>query len=213
MRTGVVILILLSALAPAESLDRIDARVGNEAITDSALRRHLRMEAFFAGRAPELGSESRRKAAERLVDQILIRRELELNRFAAPAAADVEVQIAELMKSRKEDSAALARSLQGYGFSLEDLRSEVQYQIMLLRFVDFRFSAGVLVTDAEVQDAYEKEVVTEARQRNAPPPTSDEARPGILKLLTYRKTNTALEQWLVQARQQVKIRIFEEAFR
>jgi parvulin-like peptidyl-prolyl isomerase len=213
MRAAAAILVLLAALAPGETLDRIAARVGNDAITESALRRNLRMEAFFASRSPDLGSESRRKAAERLIDQILIRRELELNRFAPPSSADVDAQLAELMKSRKEDSAALDRSLESYGFSLEDLRSEIQYQIMLLRFVDFRFNAGVLVTDDEVREAYEKEVVDEARKRNAQPPSADEARAGILKLLTYRKTTTALEQWLAQARQQVKIRIFEEAFR
>jgi parvulin-like peptidyl-prolyl isomerase len=213
MRAAAAILVLLAALAPGETLDRIAARVGTDAITESALRRNLRMEAFFASRSPDLGSESRRKAAERLIDQILIRRELELNRFAPPSSADVDAQLAELMKSRKEDSAALDRSLESYGFSLEDLRSEIQYQIMLLRFVDFRFNAGVLVTDDEVREAYEKEVVDEARKRNAQPPSADEARAGILKLLTYRKTTTALEQWLAQARQQVKIRIFEEAFR
>jgi parvulin-like peptidyl-prolyl isomerase len=213
MRAAAAILVLLAALAPGESLDRIAARVGNDAITESSLRRHLRMEAFFASRSPDLSPESRRKAAERLIDQILIRRELELNRFAPPSSADVDAQLAELMKSRKEDAAALNRSLESYGFSLEDLRNEIQYQIMLLRFVDFRFNAGVLVTDAEIQDAYEKEVVPEARQRNAQPPSADDARAAILKLLTYRKTTTALEQWLAQARQQVKIRIFEEAFR
>ena len=213
MRASTAILVLLAALTQAETLDRIAARVGNDAITESTLRRHLRMEAFFAGRAPELGAESRRKAAERLIDQTLIRRELELNRFAPPAAAEVDAQIAELLKSRHEDSAALVRSLESYGFSLEDLRNEVQYRIMLQRFVDFRFSAGVLVTDAEIEEAYDKEVVPEARQRNAPPPSADEARTGILKLLTYRKTTSAMEQWLAQGRQQVKIRVFEEAFR
>ena len=213
MRVAAAILVLLAALAPGETLDRIAARVGSEAITDSSLRRHLRMEAFFAAHSPDLTPESRRKAAERLIDQILIRRELELNRFAPPSAADVDAQLAELMKTRNEDAAALNRSLEGYGFALEDLRSEIQYQIMLLRFVDFRFNAGVLVTDAEVQDEYEKEVVPEAKRRNAQPPSAEDARPAILKLLTYRKTTTALEQWLAQARQQVKIRIFEEAFR
>ena len=84
---------------------------------------------------------------------------------------------------------------------------------MLLRFVDFRFSAGILVTDEEIRDAYEKEVAPEARQRNVPAPTADEARSSIVKLIKYRKTNAALEQWLVQARQQVKIHLFEEAFR
>jgi hypothetical protein len=204
---------MVAALAPGETLDRIAARVGNDAITESSLRRHLRMEAFFASHSPDLGPESRRKAAERLIDQILIRRELELNRFAPPSSAEVDAQVAELMKTRNEDSAALNRSLEGYGFALEDLRNEIQYQIMLLRFVDFRFNAGVLVTDAEIQDAYEKEVVPEAKQRNAKPPSAEDARAAILKLLTYRKTTTALEQWLAQARQQVKIRIFEEAFR
>lgn len=213
MRATATLLVLLAALAPGETLDRIAARVGNDAITDSALRRHLRMEAFLAGRAAELSSASRRKAAERLVDQMLIRRELELNRFAPPASADVDEQISKLMKARQEDSAALARSLASYGFSFEDLRTEVLYQIMLLRFVDFRFKTGVLVTDAEIQESYDKEVVPEARQRNAPPPSAEEARAGIVDLLTFRKTTTAMEQWLVQTRQQVKIRIFEEAFR
>ncbi len=213
MRGAATILVLLGAFAHGETLDRIAVRVGNEAITESTLRRHLRMEAFLAGRAAELGAEARRKAADRLIDQTLIRRELELNRFAPPAATDVDAQIAELLKARNEDSAALARSLESHGFSIEDLRNEVQYQITLQRFVEFRFSAGVLVTDAEVQEAYDKEVVPEARQRNAAPPSAEDARTGIMKLLTYRKTTTAMEQWLAQARQQVKIRVFEEAFR
>lgn len=213
MRAVALLLVLLAALAPAEMLDRVVARVGKDAITESTLRRHLRMEAFFAGTAPELGPEARRKAAERLIDQILIRRELELNRFAPPSSADVETQIGELSKLRHEDAAALSASLQRSGFSLDDLHSEIQYQIMLLRFVDFRFSAGILVPDDEIQQAYEKEVTPEARQRNVPVPTADEARAGIVKLLKYRKTNVALEQWLAQARQQVKIHLFEEAFR
>jgi hypothetical protein len=213
MRSTAAIFVLLATCAPGETLDRVSARVGNDAITESALRRHLRMEAFFARKTPELGPESRRKAADRLIDQTLIRRELELNRFAPPAPADVETQIGQLMKSRQEDAAALGVSLESYGFSLDDLRSEIQYQIMLLRFVDFRFSAGVLVTDAEIQEEYEKDVVPEAQRRKVPVPSTEEARDGIVRLLTYRKTNTALEQWLALARQQVKIQVIEEAFR
>jgi hypothetical protein len=213
MRSTAAIFVLLATCAPGGTLDRVSARVGNDAITESALRRHLRMEAFFARKTPELGPESRRKAADRLIDQTLIRRELELNRFAPPAPADVETQIGQLMKSRQEDAAALGVSLESYGFSLDDLRSEIQYQIMLLRFVDFRFSAGVLVTDAEIQEEYEKDVVPEAQRRKVPVPSTEEARDGIVRLLTYRKTNTALEQWLALARQQVKIQVIEEAFR
>lgn len=213
MRAVASILVLLALSAAGETLDRIAVRVGKDAITSSALRRHLRMEAFFARKAPDLSPASRRKAADRLVDQILIKRELELNRFAPPPASEVEAQIEQLMKARNEDAAALAAALQGYGFTLDDLRNEIQYQIMLLRFVDFRFSAGVLVTEAEIAELYQKEVVPEALHRNVPAPSPDEARAGIVKLSTYRKTNAALEQWLAQARQQVKIQFFEEALR
>ena len=213
MRAAIACFVLLASLAQGETLDRVSARVGKDAITDSALRRHLRMEAFFARATADLTSASRRKAAERLIDQILIRRELELNRFAPPAARDVEAQIGLLMKSRQEDATALGASLEHYGFSLDDLRAEILYQIMLLRFVEFRFSAGILVADSEIEKAYRQEVVSEAQQRNVPPPTAEDARESIVKLLTYRKTNAALEQWLAQARQQVKIQVFEEAFR
>jgi len=42
MRAVTAILVLLAAIAPGETLDRMAARVGKDAITESALRRHLR---------------------------------------------------------------------------------------------------------------------------------------------------------------------------
>ena len=213
MRHAVAWLAVLAALAAGEVLDRVAVRVGAQVITESAVRRHLRMEAFVQNRAPDAGAEARRKAAERLIDQALVRRELELNRYPPPPAAEVEANLEQIRKGRNEDAGGFARSLERYAFSEEELRNEVSYEIALLRFVDFRFSPGVQVSEEEAQQAYEKEVVPEAQRRNAAPPALDEERAGIVKLLTYRKTTAALEQWLAQARQQVKIRYFEEAFR
>jgi hypothetical protein len=213
MRRVASLLAALAALAAGEVLDRVAVRVGAQVITESAVRRHLRMEAFVENREPDLGAEARRKAAERLIDQTLVRRELELNRYPTPPASEVEANLEGIRKGRNEDAGAFASSLARYGFSEEELRNEVFYEIALLRFVDFRFSPGVQVSEEETQQAYEKEVVPEAQRRNTAPPALEEARAGIVKLLTYRKTTAALEQWLAQARQQVKIRYFEEAFR
>jgi len=210
MRRVASLLAALAALAAGEVLDRVAVRVGAQVITESAVRRHLRMEAFVENREPDLGAEARRKAAERLIDQTLVRRELELNRYPTPPASEVEANLEGIRKGRNEDAGAFASSLARYGFSEEELRNEVFYEIALLRFVDFRFSPGVQVSEEETQQAYEKEVV---QRRNTAPPALEEARAGIVKLLTYRKTTAALEQWLAQARQQVKIRYFEEAFR
>jgi hypothetical protein len=204
---------MLATLAGGEVLDRVAVRVGAQMITESALRRHLRLEAFMQNREPDLGAGARRKAAEQLIDQTLVRRELGLNRYPSPPENEVETNVEQIRAARHEDAGAFARALERYGFSVEELRNEVLYEIALLRFVDFRFSPGVEVSDEEIHQAYEKEVVPEAQRRGVAPPRLDEERAGIVKLLTYRKTTAALEQWLAQARQQVKIRYYEEAFR
>ena len=213
MRSAAAFLVLLSALGAGETLDRVAVRVGSNVITQSEVRRHLRMEAFIQSAEPDLRPEAMHRAAERLIDQMLVRRELELNRYPPAPAREVDSNVEQIRKARNEDAETFARSLARFGFTEEDLRNEVLYEIELLRFVDFRFSAGVQVSDAEIQAAYDKEVGTAAKQKNVTPPSLDEARASILKLLTYRKTTAALEQWLAQARQQVKIRYFEEAFR
>ncbi|MGD0580069.1 MAG: hypothetical protein ABSC08_14200, partial [Bryobacteraceae bacterium] len=76
MRIAAALLALLPALAAGEVLDQVAVRVGAQVITASAVRRHLRMEAFMQNREPDLRPEARREAAERLIDQALVRREL-----------------------------------------------------------------------------------------------------------------------------------------
>jgi hypothetical protein len=212
MRRAIVLLAVLTAPAPAQLVDCVAARVGNDVITLSAVRRHLRIEAFIARRDVDLSSAARRAAAERLIDQLLVRRELEFTRFGAPPARDVEAQLDQLRQARGETIEALAQSLERFGFTLDDLRAEILYQISLLRFVEFRFSPGIQVAEDDIAAAYEKEIVPQARERGAPPPERDDARAGIVRLLTYRKTTAALEQWLAQSRQQVKIQLFDGAF-
>lgn len=206
-------LALLGATVSAEVLDRAAVRVGNEIITLSALRRHLALEAFFELRQPDLRVEARRLAAARLIDQKLVRRELELTRYAPPAESEIDAQVEQIAKARAQDTATFAASLASYGFTIDELRAELRYQLALLRFVDFRFSAGIQVSEAEIAQAYQKEIVEDARKRGVEPAPLDDVRAKIEGLLSYRKTTAALEQWLVQARQSVKVFYYEEAFR
>ena len=212
MRLATALLVLLPLVAGAEVLDRAAVRVGIQVITESALRRSLRMEAYFQNREPDLSPDARRKAAERLIDQKLVRREFELTRYAAPTMTEARDEMERMRKARNLDEEAFERELARYGFTIDDLRNEILYRMSLLRFVEFRFSPGVQVSDEEVSVAYEKEIAAPAKAGNQAPPSIDESRAELVRLLSYRKTTAALEQWLAQARQQVKIRYFEEAF-
>jgi hypothetical protein len=114
MRRAASLLAALAALAAGEVLDRVAVRVGAQVITESAVRRHLRMEAFVQNREPDLSAEARRKAAERLIDQTLVRRELELNRYPTPPASEVEANLEGIRKGRNEDAGALRVQRRGF---------------------------------------------------------------------------------------------------
>lgn len=215
MRTRLLFLALCSALAAAEVVDRVAVSAGLQVVTDSAIRSQLRLDAFFANRAPDFSPSARRDAARRLLEQLFIRREVELSRFAPVPVAEVEKYGASLREERKQDPAALRSSLAQIGLAEEDLTAYIHWQITFVRFVDFRFRPGVQVSDSEVQVYYEGEFRAELRKTSgaaAPLPPLDDVRDTITQLLTNRKIDAALEQWLDQARQQTRIRWHEESF-
>src|SRR3954453_700777 len=74
-------LMAAALLLQAETIDRIAVAVGNRVITTSDIERQIRVSAFLSGAKPDLSAEARRKTAEAMVDQKLIRGELEANRY------------------------------------------------------------------------------------------------------------------------------------
>jgi hypothetical protein len=73
----------------------------------------------------------------------------------------------------------------------------------------------VTVSEEEIRNYYEKEYVPgRLRQSDSgqvePLP---QVQALIVRILEARKADVALDQWLVQSRQQTKIRYVEEAFR
>jgi hypothetical protein len=213
MRRAAALLALLAVPAAAEIIDRIAVSAGNQVITDSAIRRHLRMEAWDTGKAPDLSVSARRRAAARLTDLALVRRELELSRYLMPPMADVDAVIEKEVAPRFASEAELSASLARYGFTLDDLRQEILFRLAVVRFVEFRFRPGVQVSDAEVEEFYRNEYPALARAQGAQLPPLDDARETIREILAQRKTNQALENWLEMTRQQTRIQYFEEAFK
>jgi hypothetical protein len=65
---------LALGFAQAETLDRIAVSMGQDVITESQLILDLRVVAFLDRKPVNLSGAARRESAQRLVDQILIRR-------------------------------------------------------------------------------------------------------------------------------------------
>lgn len=217
MKRRIAILSLLLALAaPARQvLDRVAVVAGLDAITLSSILRHLRFRSVVSGAPVEDTEANRREAATQLVDLLIVRRELELSRYTPPTMAETDQAIAAFLEEMKWTRDRLAAELARYGFTEEEFRREMQARLTITRFIDYRFAPGIQVTDEEVEAYYRGEFLPAFRKQDprAAPPELAAVRSQIEQILTTRKVNAAMEEWLQQMRQTLRIRYFDEAFR
>lgn len=207
----VFLLLALALASRGEVIDRIAVIVGNGVITDSDIRRQLRFASLLSGQPPDYSAAARRDAAEQLVRQELVRREIELSRYTPPGMAEVEAQIEKNLESRGETA---QQRIAAAGLTGQDVKEIFLAIVSYTRFVDFRFSPGVNLSEEEIAAYYEQEFLPQSKRRgDTRPMPLEEARPMITRILNVRKSNEALDQWLAQTRQQVEIRFIEEVFR
>lgn len=194
-------------------IDRIAVSVGNHAITTSDLDREIRVTAFLNGSRPDFSPAAKRATAERMVDQRLVRNELETSRYPVPAVSEVLPELEQFKKKYYANDDDYRRALAAGGITEDDLKGELLWQRTLLLFVDVRFRPGVQVTAQEVQDYFDKTVAPAARAAHpGQSPRLEDYRSEIEGKLTGDKVDQEIESWLQQARKRTRIVFHEEVF-
>ena len=74
----------------AEIVDRIAITAGRQVITELQLDEELRVVAFLNHQPIARDANARRAAADRLIEQLLIKRDLDLSHYPPPSPADVD---------------------------------------------------------------------------------------------------------------------------
>jgi hypothetical protein len=197
-----------------EIIDRIAVTVGNRVITSSEIDRQVRAVAFLNGQIPDLSPAGRRNAAQRMIEQKLIQRELETGRYTSPAPEDVAPIIAQLQRDRFGGSeAAFNSALAAAGLSLDDLQVEVFWQQTLLAFIESRFRPLVQVSDDEARDYFEKVVKPAAQAANPGEPVDlEDYREKIDETLAGPRVDEEVNRWLKEMRSRVQVTFNDEAF-
>src|SRR5258708_31882890 len=85
-----VLLFLLFSPLHSEIIDRIAISVGNQVITKAQIDEEVRLTAFLNGSQLDLSAEERKKAADRLIEQTLVRRDMEFSHYPIPPESDAE---------------------------------------------------------------------------------------------------------------------------
>lgn len=208
---GIRITCMLFAIAlvlPAVIIDRIAIVVRNSIIKDSDINRDIRVTDFLNGRPLNFSAAARKEAADRLIAQALIRREIRLGDYPMATLQDADEQLDSLESERFKTQAALDRALERYGLTELDLRTQFQWQLTVLRFIDLRFKPAVMVTDQEA-DAYYREHEAELRHDH-PKQSLDELKSDARDVIVGERVNKLFFDWLNQQRGDTKI-VFHEA--
>lgn len=215
MRMWSILLALSPVIGFADIVDRIGVTVGDSVITMNEISTQVRVAALIDGRPLKLDEASLRQAADRSVEQTLIRREIALGEYAPVPASAVEPVLENLKKERFHGSdAEYRKALRQYGIPEQDLKEQLLWQLTLLRFIDQRFRPGVQVPLEDIRAYYRETFVPQWQNATtAPLPPIGQAREKIEETLTQQQLDNLLDRWLNSARTQIPIVFRDTAFR
>jgi hypothetical protein len=144
------------------------------------------------------------------VEQLLIKREMELSRYPLPGEEDVAKYLQQV-REQIGGAAELDKALHSYNVEEGTLRQHLELQLTALRFVEYRFRPDTSVSDAEVEAAYRREIAEWKAAHSGNPPTLEASRERIRSALLEERTDAALSAWLAESRKQVNIVYLDKA--
>jgi hypothetical protein len=212
MAWKVLALLSLAVLAHAVIIDRIAIVVNGKIVKQSDIERDMRVTEFLNRQPLNLGPAEKKAAANRLIDQVFIRNEIEIGSYPRATLSDADKELDKIKSERYRNNAAFERALSSYGLTPLELRTEFQWQLTVLNFIDLRFKPAAVVSDQEIQKYYAEHSVALERA-NPGKTTLDDLRPQIENTLSEEKVNQLFFSWLDAQRKQAKIRYLEEGFK
>jgi hypothetical protein len=136
-------LLLLAFSLSAAVIDRIAVVVGRSVISESEVLREVRLTDFLNRQPLDLSPTARRAAANRLVDQQLIRNEMTTGHYPMPSDAEATDIMRNFRAENYPDDAQFRATLQKYGLTEDDVKQHLLWQLATLRFTDIRFPIDV----------------------------------------------------------------------
>jgi hypothetical protein len=208
------LLCVLTCLAPAfaaEVLDRIAVTVDKQVIAESDVLRYLRVAAFLDHKPVDASGAAKRAAAAALVDRYLILEEAKDSHLPLPSADDAQALVQQLKAAYSSDD-AYQEALRESRITEQDLASHLLAGVQALRFTDLRFRPEVQISDQDLSAAYDKYAAEWRVSHTGAPPSLDDSRADLEKLLTDQRAKQDLDQWLETARGKRRVQYREAAF-
>jgi hypothetical protein len=196
--------------AHTQEIDRLLAAVNGKIVTelDLGIARTLDAVLQFGKNA---ALQSRQKELDRLINQELIRQEMENYPIPESDRAEVEREVQAQLENLRDAYAeigGLPALLRQLGLQQDELVAKVRTLVLSEKFISLRFGPFITVTDAEVEAYYSGRLLPQLRERgiDIPPPAAVAAQ--ISALLREEKKNQAWLQWIDNIKIHSRIEFF-----
>jgi peptidyl-prolyl cis-trans isomerase SurA len=195
--------LLAAALAPAQTLDRVVASVGNNAITASEVETEFRVELLLDGKSVE-GADpdaaTLNRVRDRMIDRVLLDEEARASDIKVAVDSPRVTQRLEEVRKKFPNLAAYQSSLKALQMTEAGLCQDLAGQQAILELIDQRLRPDASVEPTEIEAYYRSTLAPElGRQGQQPPPLADVAD-RIREILVQQKISVLLEDWLKRLR-------------
>src|SRR5271165_219956 len=199
-----LLLTIAAVCLSGEIIDRIVVTVDKKVITEGQLDEELRVTALLNHQPIERDREQRKAAVDRLIEQNLVRKEMELSRYPLPTPQDVSAYYEEIAKQYGRP-AEMEQALARYSLTTDVLLEHLSLQLMTLRFLAYRFQPEVDVSNKEIDEAYQKQAADWKKTHKGNPPSLEESSEAIRKSIADERADAAFYTWLEESRKQAQI--------
>ena len=139
MRQALLAIAFTLAAVAAGVIDRVAVVVGNQVITESEVLLEVRLTEFFNGQTLDLGADQRKAAAERLVDQQLIRNEMQIGGYPMPVESEGDAVLRKFRQDNYPGIPAFRAALENHGLTQDEVKRHLLWQAAAMHFTDLRF--------------------------------------------------------------------------
>ena len=143
MKRALLAITLSVGAAAAGVVDRVAVVVGNQVITESEVLLEVRLTEFLNGQPLDLGADQRKAAAERLVDQQLIRNEMQIGNYPMPAESEGDAVLRKFRQENYRSIPAFRAELEKYGLAEDEVKRHLLWQAAAMRFTELRFHMAI----------------------------------------------------------------------
>ncbi len=200
----------VAAPALAETVDRVVASIGSEAITLSDLEAEYHFELFLDGRFPE-GTPDRGsllRIRDRLVEQKLLAEEAQAQQAAIPPASGEAAGILAEVQRKFASEEAYQSARRVLGMDEREILVRIERQQNTLRMIEQRFRPAAWPEHSEIEAYYRETFVPEfARPSRQQAPPLAEVESQIREILVQRKIDQLLSAWLEELKSTRRVRL------